>query len=163
MALNTNAYTSYTAGTAGNIKEDLSDVIYDISPTETPFLSTIGRTKATSTKHEWVKESLASASSSNFVLEGDDATVDAASAGTRVFNYCAISDKVPSVTGTNDAVDSVSGITKMAHQMEKRMKELKRDVEKILLENNAEVAGDATNPRECSGLQAWMIWNNFCY
>lgn len=159
MALNTNAYTTYTAATAGNIREDLSDIIHDISPTETPFLTSIGKNSATNTKHEWIKESLASASSSNFVLEGDDATVDAASAGTRVINYCAISDKVPSVTGTNDAVDAAGSITHMAHQMEKRMKELKRDVESALLENNAYVAGDATNARECAGLQAYVKTN----
>jgi hypothetical protein len=156
MALETDALTTYTA--IGN-REDLSDIIFDVSPTETPVLTTIKKRKATGVKHEWQIDALADASSSNFVLEGDAATVDAADVTTRVFNYCCISDKVPRVTGTQEAVLSAGRKSEMAYQMQKRMKELKRDVEKIILENNAEVAGNATLVRECSGLQAWVKTN----
>jgi hypothetical protein len=137
----------------------LSDIIYDISPTETPFLSKIPRTKATGTKHEWQKDSLTAASSTNFVIEGDDATTDSTSATTRLFNYRAISDKVARVTGTQEAVSKAGRRSEMAYQMEKRMKELKRDVEKILLENNAYVAGNDTTAAECAGAQAWIKTN----
>ena len=58
MAQPTNTFSQYDA--KGN-REDLSDIIYDISPTETPFLSSIGKTKATSTKHEWQTDALAAA------------------------------------------------------------------------------------------------------
>jgi len=117
------------------------------------------KVKATSTKHEWQKHSLTAASSSNFVIEGDDATTDAATVTTRVFNYTAISDKVARVSGTNEAVTNAGRASEMAFQMKARMEELKRDVEKILLENNAEVAGTDTAARECSGLQAWVKTN----
>ena len=156
MALETGSFASYAA--IGN-REDLSDVIYDISPTETPFLSSIPRTKASGTKHEWQKDALAAASSTNFVLEGDAATIDATTATTRVFNYCAISDKTARVTGTQEAVNSAGRRSEMAYQMEKRMKELKNDVEKIILENNAYVAGNTTTARECAGAQAWIVTN----
>lgn len=156
MAQPSNTYSSYDA--VGN-REDLSDVIYDITPTETPFLSTIPRSTATGTKHEWQKDSLASASSTNFVIEGDDATTDASTATTRIFNYRAISDKVALVTGTQDAVKKAGRKREMAYQMEKRSKELKRDVEKILLENNAYVAGNDTLAAECAGAQAWIKTN----
>jgi hypothetical protein len=130
-----------------------------VSPTETPFLSAIPRNKATGTKHEWQIHALTAASSSNFVIEGDDATTDAATATTRLYNYCGISDKVALVTGTQDAVDKAGRRSEMAFQMKNRMKELKRDVEKILLENNAMVAGNDTTARECAGAQAWIITN----
>jgi len=157
MALATDAYTTYSA--ASTNREDLSDIISDVSPTKTPVLTMISGNKATGTKHEWLKDSLAAASSSNFVLEGDAATTDAATAETRVYNYCCISDKVPRVTGTQESVDSAGKASSMAYQMEKRMKELKRDVEAALMENNAHVAGDATNARECAGLQAHIKTN----
>jgi hypothetical protein len=156
MAQPADTFSSYDA--VGN-REDLSDIIYDISPTETPFLSKIPRTKATGTKHEWQKDSLTAASSTNFVIEGDDATTDSTSATTRLFNYRAISDKVARVTGTQEAVSKAGRRSEMAYQMEKRMKELKRDVEKILLENNAYVAGNDTTAAECAGAQAWIKTN----
>lgn len=151
-----NTFSSYDA--IGN-REDLSDIIYDISPTETPFLSAIPKVKMTGTKHEWQKDSLASASSTNFVIEGDDATTDASTATTRLFNYRAISDKVARVTGTQEAVSKAGRRSEMAYQMEKRMKELKRDVEKILLENNAYVAGNDTLAAEAAGAQAYIKTN----
>lgn len=140
-------------------REDLADIIHNVDPTATPFLSMIGKNKATSTKHEWLTRSLAAASSTNFVIEGDDATTDNANTNTRVFNYTAISDKVARVTGTQEAVDKAGVRSIMALEMEDKMKELKRDVEKILLENNAYVAGNDTLARECAGLQAYVKTN----
>ena len=140
-------------------REDLSDIIYDISPAETPFLTAIPKVKATGTKHEWQTHSLTAASSSNFVLEGDDATTDAATTTARVYNYRAISDKVARVTGTQEAVNKAGRKSEMAFQMEARMKELKRDVESALLENNASVAGNSTTAPECAGAQAWIKTN----
>lgn len=134
-------------------------IIYDISPADTPFLSAIGKSKATGTKHEWQTHSLTAASSTNFVLEGDDATTDAATVTGRVYNYRAISDKVARVTGTQEVVNKAGRRSEMAFQMEARMKELKRDVEKILLENNASVVGTATAAPECAGAQAWIVTN----
>ena len=154
MAQPTNTFSSFNA--IGN-REDLSEIIFDISPTEVPVLTAIPKTSATGTKHEWQTDALAAASSTNFVIEGDDATTDSSSATTRVYNYRAISDKVARVTGTQRAVNSAGRKDEMAYQMEKRMKELKRDVEKIILENNASVAGNDTLASECAGLQAWIL------
>jgi hypothetical protein len=156
MAQPADTFSSYDA--IGN-REDLSDVIYDISPTKTPFLSMIKKGKATNHNHEWQKDALAAASGANFVIEGDDATTDAAVATTRPGNYTCISDKVPRVTGSQNAHDSAGRANEMAYQMEKRMKELKRDVETILLQNNAKVAGNDTTAAECAGFQSWVVTN----
>lgn len=156
MAQPSATFSSYDA--VGN-REDLANIIYDISPTETPFLSAIPKVKATATLHEWQKDSLAAASSTNFVIEGDDATTDSTTATTRPKNYCCISDKVARVTGTQEVVNKAGRKSEMAYQMEKRIKELKRDVEKILLENNAYVAGNDTLAREAAGAQAYIKTN----
>ncbi len=157
MAQPTNTYSSYDA--ASTNREDLSDIIYDVSPAETPFLSKIPKTSATGTKHEWLVDVLASASGTNFVIEGDDATTDAATAPTRKYNYRAISDKVALVTGTQEKVKKAGRSSDMAREMQKRMKELKRDVETILLQNNAWVAGNDMLASECAGLQSYVITN----
>ncbi|MES2950280.1 MAG: DUF5309 domain-containing protein [Pseudomonadota bacterium] len=156
MSLPSNTLASFSA--VGN-REDLSDIIYDISPAETPFLSKIPKSKATGVKHEWQTHSLTAASATNKVLEGDDATTDAATVTARVYNYRQISDKVARVTGTQEVVDKAGRRSEMAFQMEARMKELKRDVESRLLSNIASAAGDATTAPECAGAQAWIKTN----
>ena len=156
MAQPASSYSSYDA--VGN-REDLANAIYDISPTTTPFLNGIKKNSAASTKHEWQTDSLAAASGSNFVIEGDDASTDASSATTRVYNYTAISDKVARVTGTQEAINSAGRQSEMAYQVMKRSKELKRDVETILLSNNAAVAGNDTTARECAGVESWLATN----
>ncbi|PWB81568.1 MAG: head protein [Candidatus Methylomirabilota bacterium] len=156
MGQPTNTHSTYDA--VGN-REDLSDIIYDVSPTETPFLSSIPKTKATATKHEWLTRSLAAASATNFVIEGDDATTDAANANVRKYNYRAISDKVALVSGTQEAVDKAGMRSNMAREMEDKMKELKRDVEAALLENNASVVGTDTVASECAGVPTYLITN----
>ena len=101
MALPTNTFATYEA--VGN-REDLSDVIYRIDPTDTPFMTGVERTKATAVNHEWQTQALAAVDTGNYVLEGDDATTDAATPTVRLGNVCQISDKVARVTGTQQAV-----------------------------------------------------------
>lgn len=156
MAVPSDVFLTYDA--IGN-REDLSDVIYNIAPTDTPFLTGIPRTDATAVLHEWQTDTLAAASSSNQVLEGDDATTDSTTATTRLSNTCQISDKVPRVTGTQQAVVSAGRKDELAYQVVKRAKELRRDMESSLLANNAEVTGDSSTAREIGGIEAWLATN----
>ena len=140
-------------------REDLGDIIYDVSPTDTPFLSAIPKGKATSTKHEWLTRAIAAASGSNANIEGDDATTDAANANVRLFNYTQILDKVARVSGTQEAVTNAGMPRTMAREMEDKMKELKLDVETSLLQNVAYVAGNDTAARVLAGLQTYIKTN----
>src|SRR5215813_13437204 len=97
MALPTNTFASYES--VGN-REDLSDLIYRIDPTDTPFISGIEREKATAVNHEWQTQALAAVDTSNAVLEGDDATTDVVTPTVRLGNIAQISDKVARVSGT---------------------------------------------------------------
>jgi hypothetical protein len=140
-------------------REDLGDIIWDVTPTDTPFLSALPKEKATSTKHEWLTRSLAAASGSNAVIEGDDATTDAANANVRRFNYTQILDKVAQVTGTQEAVNNAGMANTMAKEMEDKMKEIKLDLETSMLQNIAQVAGTDTLARKMAGLQTYLITN----
>ena len=157
MAQPTNTFDTYDS--IGE-REDLSDVIYNISPTDTPFLSSAAKTKATAVLHEWQTDSLAAASTSNAVIEGDEATMDAISATTRLSNSCQIMDKTIVITGTQEAVDKAGRASEIAYQVAKRAKELKRDLEAQLTTNNAEVTGSATAAREMGSLRAWVATND---
>jgi len=157
MAQPADTFSSYDA--IGN-REDLSDIIFDITPTDTPFLSSIAKRSASSTKVEWQTDALAAASATNAVIEGDDATTDASTATTRLFNYTQISDKVARVTGTQRAVNSAGRGDEMAYQIMKRGAELKRDMESSLLANNAQVLGNDTTARETGGIGSWIATND---
>ena len=157
MTQPTNTYSSYDA--IGN-REDLADFISMISPTKTPFQSGIAGVSATSTKHEWQTDSLAAASGTNAVIEGDDATTTASAATTRVFNYTQILDKVPRVTGTQRQMDSAGRADEMDYQVLKMTKEIKRDLETSFLANNAQVAGNDTTARELGSVESYIATND---
>lgn len=155
MAQPTNTYA--TNDMVG-IRESLADVIYDISPTDTPFLNTTGRSDPTNTLHEWQTDSL-EAAANNAVIEGDDATTDASSPTTRLSNQTQISDKVARVTGTGRSVNTAGRADELDYQMLKRGRELRRDMETVLLSNKAKVAGNDTTPRELAGVPSWIATN----
>jgi len=157
MAQPTNTFDTYDS--IGE-REDLSDVIYNIAPTDTPFLSSAAKTKATAVLHEWQTDTLTAASSSNAVIEGDEATLDAITATVRLSNSCQIMDKTIVITGTQEAVDKAGRASEIAYQVAKRAKELKRDLETMLTTNNAEVTGSATAAREMGSLRAWVATND---
>jgi hypothetical protein len=157
MATPTGSFRTYNA--VGN-REDLADMIYDISPTQTPFMSNVKRGKATATFHEWQTDVLATASATNANVEGNDAATDTATATVRLANYCQIADKVPRVTGTQDAVDKAGRRSELSYQIAKRGKELKRDIEMTLCGvQAANVGGPATTARACAGVAAFL-WDN---
>ena len=132
------AYDRYTAIGA---REDLTDVIYDISPTDTPIMSSIGKTKATSVYHEWQTDSLAAATTSNALVEGASATEATISPTTRLGNYTQIVGKTVMVSGTLLASDLAGRKSEMAYQLAKASAEIKRDIETIITANQGQTAG----------------------
>ncbi len=151
----TPADTVSTYDAIGN-REDLSNMIYDISPTQTPFISGISRESASATNHEWQTDSLATAVSTNAVIEGEDATTTAAIPSVRLGNYTQISDKVPRVTRTQRQIDSAGRGDELDYQIMKSAKELKRDMESTLLANKAKAVGSEAVAREAAGIESWL-------
>ena len=157
MAQPTNLFDRYDGTKA--VREDLANVIYNISPEDTPFMSSVGRENVSNTYFEWQTDALASASTSNAQIEGDDATLDDRPATTRVGNYTQISRKVVGVSSTVEAVDKAGIKSYMAYEMAKASSELKRDIESTLLFNQAAVVGNSTTARKTAGLPAWIRTN----
>ena len=150
--------TYQTYQSVGN-REDLTDMIYDISPTETPFMSSIGKSKATATFHEWQIDNLAEATIANAAVEGADASSATLTPTTRVGNRTQISQKTIQIAGTEETVDKAGRKSEKAYQLAKASSELKRDMEKIMLANQAATAGDSSTARTLGSLQAWLNTN----
>ena len=145
MAIISGTATTF-AGSPGmqGMREDLSDMIYMLSPSDTPFTSNVGRGTADAVLHEWQTDSLAAPNTANAQFQGDDiATFTPASVTARLGNRTQISRKEVIISGTLDAVNKAGRRTELAYQMTKRAKELKIDIEAILLSNQAKVTGAA--------------------
>lgn len=156
MAQPTNTYDSYDLVGA---REGLTNIIESISPTDVPFQSNIGRTKATSILHEFQTDALAAAAS-NAVIEGDDSAAEAQTPTVRLSNRTQISKKVVLVTGTaNATVKAGRGKNELSYMLAKAGKELKRDMEVDLCGKNPLVAGDATTARKSRGFESWTQTN----
>lgn len=158
MTLATSAFTSFSA--IGN-REDLSNRISRIDPTETPFYSGIEKSKAAATNHEWQTQALAAASTSNAQLEGDDSyAADAATPTVRLGNICQISRKTPRVTGTQQAVEHAGRGDEMDYQTMLKGMELKRDIEAILTgANQAKVTGNSSTAPKLADVTTWIKTN----
>jgi|TARA_R100001463_G_scaffold14580_4_gene38284 hypothetical protein len=156
MAQVTNTYSTYDA--VGE-REDLSDIIYSISPTDTPFMSGIAKSNANAIFHEWQTDALAAAASDNYQIEGDEISFAAPSATTRLGNRTQISRKSVIVSGTLDSVSKAGRNNELAYQISKASKELKRDMETSLTANQAPVTGDDSTARRLAGLESWIKTN----
>lgn len=157
MAVPSNTLQTYAA--VGN-REDMVDKIYMVEQTKTPFTARIPKVNATATFHEWNKVNLAAAVDTNAVIEGDDATTDAANINVRLGNYTQISDKVAQVAGTQEVVDKAGKTSEMSKQIAYKMMELKRDIEKSALANKARNAGGAGAARVAAGVESWVVTNS---
>lgn len=140
-------------------REDLADIIYDISPQDTPFISNVGRGSCTQVFHEWQTDSLAAASPTNAQIEGDDANINTAVATVRFGNYCQISTKAPSVSGTLRSETQAGRKDELSYQVTKRGRELKRDIESACCGLQAASAGGVGTARALAGVASWL-WDN---
>ena len=155
MAQPTNTFDSYDAV---GIREDLSDIITNISPEETPFYTKCRKTSASNTLVEWQTDALRS-SASNAHIEGDDTAADAATATSRLNNRTQIFKNAVTVPDTDEGLDKAGRAAEIAYQTLKIAKEQKLDIEKALFDNNAKVAGNSTTARELAGAPAWLTSN----
>ena len=152
MAVPSNTSTTYSAV---GIREDLSNVIYNIAPMDTPFFSGCGRTTADSTKFEWQTDTIA-AGSTNQQIEGNDPSNDARANPVRLNNYTQISVYTIQTSGTNQAVDYAGRKNSQAYQLAKKAKQMKRDIEYMLTNNVVKAVGDSTEARKSAGISTWL-------
>jgi len=150
---------TFTRFDAVGAREDLSDVIYDISPQDTPIMSSIGKTKATAVYHEWQTDSLSAANTANAAVEGADATAATLNPTTRIGNYTQIVQKTVQISGTLESVDKAGRKSEKAYQLAKASAELKRDIEAIITANQGQSAGNSSTARTLGSLLSYIKTN----
>lgn len=156
MTLETNAYASFNAVEKA---EDVSDILYNIAPWETPVLSRIDKIEATAVTHEWLKDTLDTPSSSNAQLEGTDYTADQQTPPTRESNQCQLALKRPRVTRTQLATDNYGYKNRLNLEVTKKGRALKTDIESTILSNNAKVVREDTVAGACGGVESYFETN----
>ena len=156
MAIVTNTFTTFDAK---GIREDLSNIITQISPEETPYMSNIGRESISNTLFEWQTDALASAAA-NKQIEGDDvASFEAVTATVRLQNYAQISRKTIILSDTEETVNKAGRRSELAYQIAKRSAELKRDQEFTMLNGAVAAAGNTSTARGTASLGAFIKTN----
>lgn len=155
MAIVANTFQTYQA--IGR-RENLADTIYNISPSDVPFMSMIGRSKATNTLAEWQTDALAAAAA-NAHIEGDEYAFTAVTPTVRLGNYTQISRKTVIVSGTQQAGNNAGRDSEMAYQLAKNSKALKRDMETALTGKVAKAVGATGTARTLGGLETWTSTN----
>lgn len=155
MAQPSNTFDSYDIK---GLREDLQDMIYDISPEETPFYTKCAKVKAKSTYHEWQTDALRDAAA-NAHIEGDDTAAEARVATSRLGNRTQIFKNAVVIPDTDEGLDKAGRAREMAYQILKIAKEQKLDIEKALFDNNAAVVGSSSVARELAGVPTWLTTN----
>jgi len=155
MAQVTNAFDTYEATSD---REQLSNIIYNISPQTTPFLSAIGKNSVKNVTFDWQTETLPSASGTG-EIEGFEISRATTAATTRESNVTMIQSRNSTVTGSQQASDPAGVKSQIAHFMALNAKALKRDMEKALTGNYAKVAGSASAARQTRSFEAWITSN----
>ena len=165
-------------------REDLANFISMITRDETPFMSSIGKTKATAIYHEWQTDELNAPGNSrisegtDYVIPGSTASIaggttpnggatvneNVVGGGTfnvvgpnrsRLGNYTQINGKTIAVSGTRRAIDQAGVADEYAYQLKKRGTELRRDLEFDLI-HSYNVANAGSDQRSFGGVQAWI-------
>src|SRR5574343_1569735 len=158
MAATVNASKVYDLS-GGALREDLEDIIYDITPMDTFFLSNAGRGTASSTTHEWLTDSL-TAATANKQIEGNAFSAQARSLPSRLKSYTQISRKEFEVTGTAQKVDNAGMKELLGYHTARAGKELKRDIEVQLLGAYISTAGSSVLARTTNGAENWCYTDN---
>ena len=145
---------TFTTTLAVGEKEQLADVIYRIDPDETPIFSALKKETSNGIFTEWQVQELASASATNYVNEGADASIGTPTATTRLGNYHQISVAAVAVSKTLDAVEKAGRDKELAYQKVLKSLELRRDIEKSI--GDTDVARSGSDPRKSASLSCWI-------
>ena len=157
MTLAANAFTSYTAK---GLREDLSNIIYNVDDANTNFVDRISRGRASNSLREWQTVATPAVSTTNAQLEGDVFAMAASTATVRLNNYCQIAWRTFGTTASEEAIDKAGRESELGFQTTLFGMALRRDIEAMCFLNQAKVAGNATTARKYAGILSWIATND---
>lgn len=131
-------------------REDLLDVIADVSPDDTPLATMLGTSTAKNTVHQWLEDYITPPTSVAFAAEGAAATYGPLTQPVRITNLTAILTETFRVSGTEKAVD-LAGSDPMNYQSGKALRTWKMKQEYALV-NGALSSGVSGTGASMAGL-----------
>ena len=166
----TNAFTTYNA--VGN-REDLSNVIYNIDPFDTPVMSAIRRRNVKNRLFDWQTEFLPTVANpvvpgtgavdltptgANAQFEGFALAPSAAQPTIRQNNVTQIAKRDATISGSQEESDAAGKGSEMSHQMAMASKVLKSDMETAICSRQPRIDGNDTGPtaRVTEGITHWL-------
>lgn len=153
--------TTFSTYDAAGLREQLSNIIYNIDPTDRPFMAAVGRDSVKGKIEEWQLDTLAAAITTNAVIEGDDITTYPTLVATvRVKNYVQTSEKKLLISDDEEIVEKAGRGSEIDYQVAKKGQELFNDVEATLSGNIGSLAGDDTTARLTGTFEAWITSND---
>jgi hypothetical protein len=156
--LTANEIKAIAAG--GFINEDVLQKVYDISPTDTPFLDAIGKGTYDNTYHEFNEDTLAAPGLAVAIVDGATITAATSATGARVGNNSQLTDKTVNVSVTAEASDTIGRTSEVAYQTTRRINEMMNDIEATALSPQASVVDAGTGtPGKTAGFDAWLKTN----
>jgi|SRR6185436_10378918 len=155
MTVLTNTTLTYGVSSTGGLREDLSDVIFDLFPEDTYLLSNLDREEANATYTEWLGQELA-APGANIQVEGDDASFASLTPPSRYGSYLQISSKTFLVSDSLESVVKAGRKSEVARGAIVKMRELKRDIETRIAGNGISTVGGAATGRSTAGMESWI-------
>lgn len=156
MAVST---TFEPSGITSELRETLDDLITNIAPTDTVFMSAIGKKKISGRYYEWLEDTITTAAN-NAVTEGNDAVNASIAAPSRTGNYVQQSAEWFKISDILEAIDKAGMKSEVAYITTLRLKKLARDMEYALLNNTTSTA---TDPRSLCGVRGWISTNRASY
>jgi hypothetical protein len=156
MAQSANTHDRYDV--LNNAREDLSDIIYNISPTEVPAQSNFGRGSSMQTFKEWQIDALVTAAN-NAAIDGDEFSGLALDKAERIGNYHQISRKDLVVSRRANIINKAGRKSEIAYQIAKQGKALRRDVEVAITLRKIAVEGNSTTAMQSAGIATWLRTN----
>lgn len=155
MAAVTGTSSTYSVGSGGGNREDLSDTIYDLFADDTYFLTNLDKESSSATFHEWLGDEL-DAPADNIQIEGDDTTFSTITNAARYGNRTQIFKKEFIISRTQEKVNKAGRTKESSRQAVKKMRELKNDVEYRIVREGISTAGAAATGRSMAGMEAWI-------
>ena len=160
MAQPDNTFDRYDLNARGDdVREDLSNILYNVSPTEVPVTTNIGVESTDNTYTEWEQDDIPDPKI-NAVVDGADFDAEAVTDAVRLGNFCQISRREFTISDRAEVVNKVGRRSEIGYKIALRGKALRRDVESGITSRSAASAGTSSVAGRYATIPTWIRTND---
>lgn len=138
------------------VREQLSNLIANISPADTPLCTILQKESCGDNRFEWQKDVLSTAKQNHQLSGFDITTYDVQVATTSMISYTSLVSRDFAIANDTEAAEKAGRDSEIGYRTTKVAKEAKRDVETNYTANNAAVAPNGATAGESGSLPAYI-------